>query len=433
MILFFNTYRESKLVMDRRGFLGLSVAMATYGVTAMPAITRAQEMMAEDDHIYWRSTIDQYEVTDQYINLEAGYYGIMSKPVMDAFSKNNQYVNQNSSYYARELYYGDYDKIIKRLADKLNVGNDELVLTRNATEALQNLIAGYNKLEAGDSVIYADVDYDSMQSEMRFLKFYRGVDVININIPEPATYQNILDAYQNALDDNPRCKLLLLTHVSNRSGIIAPVKEITVMAKERGVDVILDAAHSFGQFDFDFNDLGVDFVGFNLHKWIGAPLGVGMMYINKDRIQDIDVFHGDDAQNTDINSRVHTGTMNFATVLTVNAALDFHESIGIENITRRLRYLRNVWVNGVLNNEKIEVLTPQDERMYAGITSFRIKGKTSLEENRELAKTLFDKYKIFTAAKTGLNNGSYIRVTPGLYNSQDDVAALAKALNEITS
>ncbi len=419
--------------MDRRNFLRLSAAVASYGLTNIHAISHAQEQVAADDLVYWKTIIDQYDVTDQYINLEAGYYGIMAKTVMNAFMKHNQYVNQNSSYYAREHYYDDYAKIIERLATKLNVGSDELVLTRNATEALQNLIVGYNKLNAGDSVIYADADYDSMQSEMRYLNTFRGVDVVGINIPEPAAYQSILDAYQKALDDNPKCKLLLLTHVSNRSGIIVPAKEIISMAKERGVDVILDAAHSFGQFDFDFNDLGADFVGFNLHKWIGAPLGVGMMYVSKDRISDIDVFHGDETGNTDINARAHTGTMNFATVLTVNDALDFHESIGIRNIGARLRYLRNVWVDAVINNDKIEVLTPQDERMYAGITSFRIKGKTSMEDNRELAKILFDKYKIFTAAKTGLNNGSYIRVTPGLYNSRDDVAALGNALNEITS
>ncbi len=419
--------------MDRRQFLTTTAALATASMVGTPMISLAQQSRAADDENFWQIVRNQYDVTDEITNLEAGYWGIMSIPVTQAYIQNTHFVNQNSSYYARRHYRQDYDKIIDRLARKLGVGNDEIVLTRNATEALQSLINGYNKLEPGDTVIYADLDYGSMQSEMRYLKTYRGVNVVAIAIPEPASYENVIAAYEKALDDHPKCKMMLMTHVSNRTGLITPVKEVVKMAKSRGVDVILDAAHSWGQFDFDFQDLDVDFAGFNLHKWIGVPIGVGMLYIRKNRVLDIDPLRGEAAPDNDnVRTRVHTGTMNFASVLTIPDALDFGENIGIKNIEKRFRALRNQWVDKVIDNENIEILTPQDERMYAAITSFRIKGKTSNQENRDLVKLLTDKYGIFTVANGGISNGAGIRVSPALYNSREDADKLANALNDIT-
>mgnify|MGYP002640427998 CR=1 FL=1 len=420
--------------MNRRKFLQSSAAMATVAMANRPLMSLAEEIRLANDENFWKIIRAQYEVTDDIINLEAGYWGIMSIPVTQAYMRNVHFVNQNSSYYVRRKYGQDYNAIIKRLALKLGVREDELVLTRNATEALQSLINGYNKLKPGDSIIYADLDYGSMQSEMRYLEKYRKVTVVKINLPEPASYENIIAAYEQALNDNPKCKMILLTHVSNRTGLITPVKEIAAMAKARGVDVILDAAHSWGQFDFDFQSLGVDFVGFNLHKWIGVPLGVGLLYIRKDRILDIDPLRGEGGPDNDnVRTRVHTGTMNFAAVRTIPAALDFRENIGIKNIEKRLRSLRNQWVDGVIDNKKVEILTPQDPRMYAGITSFRLKGKTSYEENHALMNKLTDDYGIFTVAIRDIYNGAGIRVSPSLYNSREDADKLAAAINQITS
>ena len=157
-------------------------------------------------------------------------------------------------------------------------------MTRGATEAMQNLIVNYNRLQPGDSVLYADLDYDSMQFAMEWLKDRRGVGVFKIALPEPATRQAILDAYAKAISETPKLRLILLTHLSHRTGLVIPVKEIAAMARERNIDVILDAAHSWGQLEFDIADLGVDFIGFNLHKWIGAPVGLGFLYIRKGRL-----------------------------------------------------------------------------------------------------------------------------------------------------
>ena len=159
-----------------------------------------------------------------------------------------------------------------------------------------------------------------------------------------------------------------------------------------------------------------------------------MLYIRKNRVLDIDPLRGEASPDNDnIRTRIHTGTVNFASVLTIPDALDFQENIGINNIASRLRSLRNQWVGDVIDNKNVEILTPKDERMHAGITSFRIKGKTSAKDNQDLMKLLTDKYGIFTVAISGLANGGAIRVSPALYNSREDVKKLSDAINDITS
>jgi len=211
-----------------------------------------------------------------------------------------------------------------------------------------------------------------------------------------------------------------------------PVREIADMARARGVDVIVDAAHSLGQVNFTIPDLAADFVGLNLHKWIGAPLGVGAAYVRKGRLAAIDPDIADeDKASGAITSRIHTGTVDFAALLTVPEALSFQERIGGASREARLRALRDGWVKGVRTNPAIQVLTPEDDRMHGGITSFRLAGRTTIEDNVALAARLLDEFGIFTVHREGLASGACVRVTPALFNSMDDVQRLAAALNEI--
>src|SRR5262249_44680752 len=154
------------------------------------------------------------------------------------------------------------------------------------------------------------------------------------------THQGLIDAYADALAKNPRVRLMLLTQVSHRTGLRLPVREIVAMARARGVDAIVDCAHAWGQFDVNLGELGVDFAGLNGHKWIGAPLGVGVLYIRRERIGDVDPFMAtEDYPADDIRNRVHTGTSNFCAYLALEQALDFHERIGVAAKAVRLKRL----------------------------------------------------------------------------------------------
>jgi selenocysteine lyase/cysteine desulfurase len=309
------------------------------------------------------------------------------------------------------------------------VNVDEIALTRNATEALQALIVGYGRLRPGDAVLYADLDYDAMQDAMRWLHDRRGVEVVRIALPEPATYQGIIDAYAAAFKAHPNIRLTLLTHLGHRTGLMVPVQEIAALARHHKADVILDSAHAWGQIDFRFDQLGVDFAGFTLQKWMGAPLGVGFMYIRRSRLADIEPYLGDTSfTKDDIRSRVHSGTVNLAAFMTVPDALDFHDSIGTRAKEARLRYLRDQWAEAVRGHGAWEILTPTDQRLYAGITSFRRKGRSETKDNIALAKRLLEETKILTVHRTGVESGACVRATPSVFTSLEEVEQLRKAL-----
>ncbi|WP_420965392.1 aminotransferase class V-fold PLP-dependent enzyme [Bradyrhizobium sp. B120] len=374
-----------------------------------------------------------YAVTPDVVNLENGYWGIMAEPVRREFIRQTDMINYENTCYVRQRSAGDFEGVRTKVAEAVGAAVDEIALTRGATEALQLLIGGYNKLRPGDAVLYADLDYDSMQYAMNALKACRGVDVVKFNVPESATQQAVLDAYARALEVTPKTRVLLLTHVSNRTGLVLPVAEIVRMAKAKGIDTIVDAAHSWGQLDFKVSDLGADFVGFNLHKWIGAPIGVGFLYIRKERLADIDRDMGDeDFPEVDIRSRVHTGTVNFATVLTVPAALALHQEIGAAAKQARLRYLRDYWVTRVRSFKDIVILTPDEAGSYGAITSFRLAGKTSKADNDAVVAQLRDSYKVLTVRRAGVAKGQCIRVTPALYTEEADLDRLVEALAVVT-
>ena len=382
-----------------------------------------------DDEGHWASVAAQYDVVDDIIQLENGNWGMMARPVLAQYEAAVRRVNRATSYYARRGLVPDLTAVRARVAVKLGVAPEEIAFTRNATEALKALIGGYNRLRPGDAVLYADLDYDSMQACCDSLKKSRGVDVVRIALPEPATYQGLIDCYEAALKANPRVRLILLTHVSHRTGLVLPVREIVAMARARGVDTIVDAAHSWGQLDFSLPDLDVDFVGLNLHKWIGAPLGVGALYIRKAKVDLIDP----DVANAppfaaNAQARVHTGTVDFAAQLTVPAALDFQHAIGDAARAGRLRYLRDRWAETLRGTRGLEILTPADARLHGGITSFRFCGRTSEADNAAIAKRLLDDYRIFSVQRSGPAAGACVRITPALFNSSRDMDRLVDAV-----
>ena len=427
---------------SRRSFLGsagltgaaLAAPLITESAAQPPSALQRPDGPAETvarDESYWRRVAAQYRVTDRVTNLEGGYYGLMAQPVLHEFMRQIERVNLENSFYVRREFDAEAQAARGRVAAALGADVSEVALTRGATEALQGLIGGYNRLKPGDAVMYADLDYGGMQYAMKWLADRRGVRVIRIVIPEPATRDNVLETYSSALAANPGVRLLLVTHVNNKTGLVLPVPAIAALARERGADVIVDAAHSLGQINLKASDLGADFVGFNLHKWIGAPVGIGVMYIRKGRLADIDRMMADEDQPADsITSRVHSGTTHFPTVLTVPAALDFHAAVGPAYKAARVHYLRNRWVHAVRGTDGLDILTPDDPQMVAAITSFRLRGVTG-RENQRLDDTLRERHQLFTVRRTGIERGDCVRVTPALYNDVDDVDRLAQALKQL--
>lgn len=413
--------------------VGAGSASATYAalpppLPQVPAGTTPDSLAG--NQAYWQAVAAQYDSTDAVLQLDNAFWGSMARPVLAHYEQQLAMVNRDNAWYARMRFPADFEAARAAAASALGVATDEIVLTRGATEALQVLIAGYNRLRPGDTVLHADIDYDNMITVMRWLQQRRGAEVVSIAMPEPFTHDNVIDAYVQAMARHPKLKLMLLTHVNHRNGMVLPVAEISRLARERGIDVIVDTAHGFGQLDMTIPDLQADFVGINLHKWIGAPVGVGAAYIKRGRVADIDPYMGE-KMGDDIRTRVHTGTVNFAAYLSLPAALDLHARIGVANKQARLRLLRNRWVEAARGIDGIEVLASSDPRLSSAIASFRIKGKTSVADSYALSKKLVQQHGIFAVPRDGLASGACLRVTPAIFTPESHLDKLITALRQV--
>ncbi|TVT84031.1 aminotransferase class V-fold PLP-dependent enzyme [Pseudomonas sp. H3(2019)] len=384
------------------------------------------------DEAFWQTFADRYEVQPGPINLENGYFGRMSRTVVEEYQRNIEFINRSNSVYVRQRFEKlESLKIRGQLAELLQVPAEAVALTRNASDALQSLIRNYNSLQPGDQVLLCDLEYDTVKSAMRWLARHRGVEVIEIEHAHPACFETLVATYREAFVRYPRLKLMALTHVTHRTGLVMPVKAIAAAAKEHGVDVILDGAHALGQIEFNLDELGISFAGYNLHKWIGAPLTLGFIYIAPQRLADIDPDMGEfHFPLTDIRSRTPYSTPDIPALLTLPLVFEEHHSIGGAAAKgARLNYLRNLWVETVRDVQGIEVMTPDDPRLYCGITSMRF---TRHADQQAMVDRLLHDYNLFTVARNGSACGSCIRITPGLTNTAQEMQLLAQALIELS-
>ncbi|WP_283181411.1 MULTISPECIES: aminotransferase class V-fold PLP-dependent enzyme [unclassified Pseudomonas] len=383
------------------------------------------------DEAFWRTFADRYAVEPGPVNLENGYFGRMSRTVVEEYQRNIELINRSNSVHVRQRFeQGESLEIRKQLAELMGVAADTVALTRNASDGLQSLIRNYNRLRSGDQVLMCDLEYDTVKGAMRWLARHRGVEVIEIEHSHPASFDSLLATYREAFVRYPRLKLMALTHVTHRSGLVMPVQAIAADAREHGIDVILDGAHALGQLEFNLDKLGIAFAGYNLHKWIGAPLTLGFIYIAPERLADIDPDMDEmHFPVTDIRARTPYSTPNIPALLTLPLVFEEHRAMGGSAAKgARLNYLRNRWVSAVRELPGIEVMTPDDPRLYCGITSMRF---TRHADQQAMVERLLKDYNLFTVARSGAASGPCIRITPGLTTTGADMDLLARALTEL--
>ncbi|MDD0975197.1 aminotransferase class V-fold PLP-dependent enzyme [Pseudomonas fontis] len=384
------------------------------------------------DEGYWQRIAAQYDVEPGPINLEYGYFGRMTRHAGATYQQHIDAINRCNSLPLRQ-HFDDIGSVEIRnaAAELLNVPHASVALTQSASASLQTLIRNYNRLQAGDQVLVSDLDYDSVANAMRWLARQRGAEVVELSHPHPVTYDNLMQSYREAFARNPRLKLMPLTHVTHRTGLVMPIREIAALAREHGIDVVLDGAHALGQMEFDLEALGIEFAGYNLQKWIGAPLSLGLTYIAPARIGDIDPDMADSRfALDDVRSRAPYGTPNVPAWLTLPTVFAEHKAIGGAAVKgARLSYLRDLWVSQARDIEGIEVLVPDDPRLYCGITSFRF---TRHADQAAMVQRLLNEYNLFTVGREGSACGPCIRVTPGFTTTPAEVQQLVDALRQLS-
>lgn len=383
------------------------------------------ERLAEDE-AFWAAIRGKYRLKPDYINLENGFYSMQATPVLETFIGKVRDQNYEASYYLRTRRGPDKLAARTKVAALAGCSPAELIITRNATESLDTVISGID-WKPGDEAVMAEQDYGHMLAQFRLVARRYGMVNTLVSLPiDPKSDDEIVQLYAHAI--TPRTRLLMVCHMVNITGQILPVRKIADMAHARGVEVMVDGAHAFAHIDYKIPDLRVDYYGASLHKWLGCPLGTGLLYVRRDLIPKLWPVFGDSGitDDTDIAKLNHTGTHPVHTDLTIGAAIAFHESMGIQRKEARLRYLQNYWTSKVRGMKKVVMNTPTEPKRSCAIANVGIAGM----KPADLAKTLLDKYKIFTLAidNAGVHG---VRVTPHVFIQPQELDTFVKAIGEI--
>ncbi|MDN2672294.1 aminotransferase class V-fold PLP-dependent enzyme [Janthinobacterium sp. SUN026] len=387
---------------------------------------------AARDEAWWCQVAALYPAPpDAIVNLEHGYFGAMAAPVQAAFEQAVRYTNEQLSPFVRgEFTRTHVDILRRRVAELIHAEPHEILLTRSGTESMQVLITQYHGLAPGDTVLWSNLDYPAMRTAMRWLAQRRGVTSTQVTLRLPISDDEIVARYAQAMRQVVQPKLLLLSQVTPANGQQLPVREIMALAREHGIDVLLDSAHALGQVDVDVQAMGVDFAGFNLHKWLGAPAGLGVVYIRASQLHKIEPHFGDeDYPLDDIRGRLHMGMPPIGAILAAPAALDFHARLGGTPAKMgRLAWLRNYWVSRAAQLPGVRLLSPLDAKRGTALVAFAVDGMSS----RQLQQTLLQRFGIFTVERN-IGDTDVVRATVAITTQTSELDQLVAALTVLSS
>jgi selenocysteine lyase/cysteine desulfurase len=377
------------------------------------------------DEAFWTAVRGGYRLTPDYINLENGYYNILPEATLEALIGHIRDINYQGAHYMRTVQFDNKRAVAARVAGLAGCSPDELVITRNTTESLDLVIGGIH-WQAGDEAVMAEQDYGSMLRMFQQVADRYGVVNKVLSVPNhPASDDEIVNLYAAAF--TPKTRLLMVSHMINITGQILPVRKICDMAHARGVAVMVDGAHTIAHLRFSIPELGCDYFGSSLHKWLSAPLGTGLLYVKKDRVTDVwPLLPEPDRSVTGIGILNHTGTLPVYTDLAIGDAVDYYQRLGPDRKEARLRYLQQYWTSKVRDLPHVVLNTPADPARSCGIANVGIQGMAPAD----LAATLLKRYKIYTVAIDGAGVHG-CRITPNVYTRLEDLDVLVTALKEL--
>lgn len=387
-------------------------------------LTKTPEESAKDEE-FWYWVRQSYTLNYNIINLNNGGVSPQPKVVQEAFENYNQMSNNGPSYYMWRVLDKGREPLRKSLADFAGCSSDEIAINRNTTEALDTVVLGL-PLEKGDEVVLSKYDYPHMVNVWKLREKREGIKLKWVDLPTPIENSDkIVSLFEEQF--TRKTKLVHITHIINWTGQILPAKAIAAKAHERGIEVLVDGAHSFAHLDYKIPDLDCDYFGTSLHKWMCAPFGTGLLYIKKDKINKINpLFPNEETESDDIRKFEHLGTRSFPAEFAVKNALEFHLNIGAERKQARLNYLRNYWTEKVKDIPKVKFYTSQKDEFSCSIFTLGIEGFQPYDLEHKL---MYD-YGIHTSpVKHEAVSG--VRVSPHVYTSTKDLDKLIEAIKKL--
>lgn len=386
----------------------------------------AHTLFPGDEEDLWKQVRLMYNLSDERINLENGYYNILPSSVLEEQINKVRDLNMQGSFYMRTRMGSDMESARKMMAGFIGCPADELILTRNTTESLDTVISGKD-WKPGDEVLFSVYEYGAMIDMLTQQSRRTGIKCTSIPLPLHAmTDDEIVETYSSSI--TPKTRMILVSHMINITGQILPVKRICEAAREKGVEVMVDGAHAVGHFRFDLSDLGCDYYGSSLHKWLSVPIGAGILWVKKDRIKNIwPLFGQSEYPDDDIRKLNHTGTRPVHILNTIEASLKFFYSIGAERKELRLRHLQQYWTKKVRGIPEVNLYTPAEPERSCAIACVGVEGM----EAAKLAEKLLKDYGLWSVGiKHHSVNGC--RITPNVYNTEAELDQLAIALKTIS-
>jgi selenocysteine lyase/cysteine desulfurase len=401
--------------------LPLPTARARGAFEELAATPGTPDELASDED-FWRHAQQAFTVDRSMINFNNGGVSPSPRWVQEAMKAHLDLANTSPAYYLWQVQEPRKEVTRARLARAWGVDPEEIAITRNASESLQICQLGL-RLEPGDEVLCCTQDYPRMITTFQQRERRDRIVLRQLKIPIPAEdVGEILALYLDAITKKTR--LILVSHVINITGQLMPVKEIVALARTMGIPVVVDGAHSFAHADFRLSDLGCDYFGTSLHKWLFAPHGTGMLYVRRDKIPGLwPMMAAAETQDADIRKFEEIGTHPAANHLAIAEALTFHESLGAARKQARMIYLRERWMERLYASGRARFHTSRKPGFAVGIGTVQLDGL----DTAELAAWLWEKHRIFVVA---IKHAEFegLRISPSVYSTLEEVDRFCEAV-----
>lgn len=425
--------------LDRRRFLssvgkGLGLAALSSSTVASllrdvrAAAKRVSRLSAEEaarDEDFWFEIQQSFSVTRGIVNLNNGGVSPSPRVVTEALVRYIWQQEDATAYTMWEILEPQSETIRTGLADLFGCDREEVAITRNTSDSLEALLLGFD-LRAGDEVLTTTQDYPRMLTTLRQRGRREGIVLKTVKVPvPPKDPSEITAAYEAGF--TRRTRLVLVSHVINLTGQITPVRDICELARKRGVEAIVDGAHSFAHFEFKRDDLGCDYYGTSLHKWLHAPKGTGMLYVKREKIKNIwPLFAAEKSQDADIRKFEETGTRSAAQRLAIGEALLFHQGVGPARKEARLRYLARYWMNQLKGEPNVRFNTSFDDRQSCALANVQVGGT----DPYAVCSYLMSRHKIY-ATPIVHEEFKGVRVTPSVYTTLKELDRFCEAMSAV--
>jgi selenocysteine lyase/cysteine desulfurase len=424
---------------DRRNFLALAgkgLGLVTLSYASICALLESTEAavrhvahltpeQAATEEDFWFEIQRAFSVTRGMINLNNGGVSPSPRIVTEALVRYIWQQEDATAYTMWQILEPQSETIRTGLADLFGCDREEIAITRNASESLEILLQGID-LKPGDEILTTTQDYPRMLTTIRQREQRDGIKLKLIKIPvPPKDVTEIATAFEQAI--TPRTRLIQIAHQINLTGQITPVKAVCDMARARGIETMVDGAHAFAQFHFKQADLGCDYFGTSLHKWLYAPKGTGLLYVKREKIAKVwPLFAADKKEQTDIRKFEEIGTHSAAPKLAIGEALLFHQGIGSHRKEARLRYLSRYWMDRLKDIPKIRFNTSFDPAQMCAIANVQIEG---LDQGK-IGAYLLDKHHIFV---TPIIHDEFqgLRITPNLYTTLPELDRFCEVMEMV--